>query len=199
MDDHPAQLSAYGYILLIGIVGIVLVCVTMLLAKVLSPKKPNPIKLSTYECGEETVGSSWTQFNPRFYVIALIFLLFDVELIFIFPWATVFGNKEFIATDARWGWFTLIEMAIFIGILVLGLVYVWKKGYLSWVKATHVVPTTAVHIPASAYEQLNNRSYTIRDYRHRIIEKEEGTSVPQADPAPKPKLGFKPKFKNPNA
>src|SRR5690606_3240 len=198
MDDHPAQLSAYGHILLIGVIGILLVCVTMLLAKVLSPKKPNPIKLSTYECGEEPTGSSWTQFNPRFYVIALIFLLFDVELIFVFPWATVFGNKEFIAADARWGWFTLIEMAIFIVILVLGLVYVWKKGYLNWVKTTHVVPTTDVAIPASVYEQLNNKTYPIRDYK-RIAEEEESQPVSQADPAPKPKLGFRPKSKSPKA
>src|SRR5690606_37517302 len=96
MDDHPTQLSAYGNILLIGIIGVLLVSVTMLLAKVLAPNKPNPIKLSTYECGKETTGSAWVQFNPRFYVIALVFLLFDVELIFVFPWATVFGQSELI-------------------------------------------------------------------------------------------------------
>ncbi len=198
MDDHPTQLSAYGYILLIGIVGIVLVSMTILLSKVVSPNKPNPIKLSTYECGEETVGSSWTQFNPRFYIIALIFLLFDVELIFVFPWATVFGNKEFIAADSRWGWLTLVEMAIFIGILILGLVYVWKRGFLNWVKTTHVSPTTNVNIPLSVYEALNNRSYTIRDYRSSIVVQDDSQATSPAEPAPAPKLGFKPKFKKPN-
>ncbi|NGM60307.1 NADH-quinone oxidoreductase subunit A [Sphingobacterium sp. SGG-5] len=196
MDDHPTQLSAYGYILLIGIVGILLVSVTILLSKLVSPRKPNPIKLSTYECGEETVGSSWTQFNPRFYIIALIFLLFDVELIFVFPWATVFGNREFIAADPRWGWLTLVEMAIFIGILILGLVYVWKRGLLNWVKTTHVVPQVDVSIPASVYDALNKRSYAIRDYRA-IADAPDNNPVPSAEPAAKPKLGFRPKFKKP--
>ena len=92
MDD-PAQLTEFGKILLIGVAGILLVLFTFLLGRILSPKKPTPEKLSTYECGEDTVGSAWIQFNPRFYVIALVFLLFDVELIFIFPWATVFGQE----------------------------------------------------------------------------------------------------------
>ncbi|MGH2622894.1 MAG: NADH-quinone oxidoreductase subunit A, partial [Sphingobacterium sp.] len=86
MED-PGQISEYGKILLMAIIGTILVCATILLSRVLSPKNPNPIKLSTYECGEDALGTSWVQFNPRFYVIALVFLLFDVELIFIFPWA----------------------------------------------------------------------------------------------------------------
>src|SRR5690606_39405477 len=112
MDDHPTQLSAYGSILLIGVVGILLVCVTMFMAKLLSPNKPNPIKLSTYECGEETTGSSWVQFNPRFYVIALVFLLFDVELIFVFPWDTVFCHSDLFAADTRRSWITWVAMSI---------------------------------------------------------------------------------------
>ncbi len=197
MDDHPTQLSAYGYILLIGIVGILLVAGTILLSKVVSPRKPNPIKLSTYECGEETVGSSWTQFNPRFYIIALIFLLFDVELIFVFPWATVFGNREFIAADPRWGWLTLVEMAIFIGILILGLVYVWKRGLLNWVRTTHITPQVNVSIPTSVYDALNNKAYTIRDYKSNV-DMSDDSSAPSAEPAAKPQLGFRPKFKKPS-
>ena len=102
MDD-PDQISEYGKILLMAMVGIVLVSGTIFLARVLSPKNPNPIKLSSYECGEDTIGSAWVQINPRFYVIALVFLLFDVELIFIFPWATVFGNAALNMADSRWG------------------------------------------------------------------------------------------------
>lgn len=193
MDD-PGQISEYGKILLMAIIAVVLVSATMFLARILSPKNPNPIKLSTYECGEETTGTSWVQFNPRFYVIALVFLLFDVELIFIFPWATVFGNAEFIAADARWGWFTLIEMAIFLGVLIIGLLYVWKSGDISWIKPTHQKPTVPVGIPASAYDQLNAKTYTIQDYKEQQIE--EVLAEKAASPV---KLGFKPKFKKPSS
>ncbi|MDM1049133.1 NADH-quinone oxidoreductase subunit A [Sphingobacterium hotanense] len=195
MDD-PAQISEYGKILLMAIVGMLLVCATIFLAFVLSPKNPNPVKLSTYECGEESVGTSWIQFNPRFYVIALIFLLFDVELIFIFPWATVFGNADFIAADARWGWFTLVEMAIFIGILIVGLVYVWKSGDISWIKPQHKTPSVAVNIPSSAYDKLNQQTYAVRDYKEPLIEEVE-TVV--STTATAPKIGFKPKFKKPSS
>ena len=195
MDD-PAQISEYGKILLMAIVGMLLVCATIFLAFVLSPKNPNPVKLSTYECGEESVGTSWIQFNPRFYVIALIFLLFDVELIFIFPWATVFGNADFIAADARWGWFTLIEMAIFIGILIVGLIYVWKSGDISWIKPQHKTPSVAVNIPSAAYDKLNQQTYAVRDYKEPLIDEVE-TVV--SSTAAAPKIGFKPKFKKPSS
>lgn len=198
MDDHPTQLSAYGNILLMGVIGIVLLAGLLFLTKVIAPNKPNPIKMSTYECGEEAIGTSWTQFNPRFYIIALVFLLFDVELIFVFPWATVFGNKEFIQIDSRWGWFTLVEMAIFIGILILGLVYVWKRGYLNWIQATHVTPQAEVNIPMSAYQELNSKTYAIRDYKVSALAEVEEASAPTVA-SPKPSLGFKPKFKRPNA
>lgn len=191
MDD-PAQLSEYGKILLLAIVGLILVCGTILLAKFISSKKPNPVKLSTYECGEDAIGTSWVQFNPRFYVIALIFLLFDVELIFVFPWATVFGNVNLIAADSRWGWFTMIEMGIFLGILVVGLVYVWKKGDLKWVRPRVHTPQVSVNIPASAYDNINEKVYEVRDHRLPTITEEE-TKNPEA-PA-KSKLGFKPRFK----
>ena len=193
MDEYPTQLSAYGSILLMGIIGALLVCATIFLAKIISPHKPNPIKLSTYECGEETVGSSWIQFNPRFYVIALVFLLFDVELIFVFPWATVFGNGDLVAVDARWGWFTLIEMGIFLAILVLGLVYVWVRGDLNWIKPNHITPTTDVAIPSTAYDALNKRIYAIRD--HKIANVDVAESKISTAEKPKVSLGFKPRFK----
>lgn len=191
MDD-PAQLSEYGKILLIAIVGIVLVCITILLAKIISPKKPNPEKLSTYECGEEPTGTAWTQINPRFYVIALVFLLFDVELIFVFPWATVFGNAYYIMSDSRWGWFTLIEMAIFIAILVVGLVYVWKRGDIVWIKPTHIKPSVAVGIPAAAYEELNQMTYEIRSSKKDAKVADRKEEIKSAEPV---SLGFRPKFK----
>lgn len=197
MDDHPTQLSAYGSILLMGIIGILLVCVTIFLAKLIAPKKPNSIKESTYECGEETVGSAWIQFNPRFYVIALIFLLFDVELIFIFPWSVVFGNESLIAADNRWGWFTLAEMGIFLSILIIGLIYVWRKGDLNWIKATYKIPSVNVNIPSSAYAQLNNKEYEIRDFRSVKSTVETMDNSLKGNNLANPSVGFKPRFKKP--
>lgn len=190
MDD-PAQLSEYGNILLMAIVGFLLVCGTLFLSKIISPKNPNPEKLSTYECGEESLGSAWVQFNPRFYVIALVFLLFDVELIFVFPWATVFGNTAYIQADARWGWFTLMEMGIFLGVLILGLIFVWRKGDLNWIKAPHVTPTVSVNIPESAYSALNNRVYQAKDHAIEKISDTQTASLPKVKSA----VGYKPLFK----
>ncbi len=115
----------FGTIFLFVIIGAVLLTVALLLAKILSPARPSKNKLSTYECGEEVEGSSWVQFNIRYYVIALIFIIFDVEVLFLFPWAVVYKDL---------GWLAFIEMAIFLLILIVGLIYVWKKGDLDWVK-----------------------------------------------------------------
>ncbi|WP_294184097.1 NADH-quinone oxidoreductase subunit A [uncultured Sphingobacterium sp.] len=196
MDD-PAQLSEYGKILIILLIGALLVCATIFLARLISPKKNNPIKSGTYECGEEPIGSSWVQFNPRFYVIALVFLLFDVELIFIFPWATVFGQSEYIAADERWGWFTMIEMGIFIGVLILGLVFVWKRGDLEWVKPKVSLPKVPVYIPDSAYASLNNKTYQLRDYVAVADETVVGEVVTANEVVSVPKPAFKPRFKKP--
>ncbi len=193
MDD-PAQLTEFGKIFLIGIVGVLLVLFTLLIGKIISPKNPNPEKLSTYECGEDAIGSSWIPFNSRFYVIALVFLLFDVELIFIFPWATVFGRPELIALDPRWGWFTLVEMGIFVGILIVGLVYLWRKGDLEWVKPHAVVPNVAVNIPKSAYSRLNQQHYSIRPFEAAPV---ATADVPNVQEAVAKKPAFKPSFRKP--
>ncbi len=195
MDD-PSQLTAFGQILLIGIVGVVLVLVTLGLGKLISPKNPTAEKLSTYECGEEPTGSPWVQFNSRFYIIALVFLLFDVELIFIFPWATVFGATDLMAADARWGVFTLVEMAIFVGILIVGLVYVWVKGDLDWIKPSPTAPRVAVNIPPQAYERLNRDTYQVKPY-DATAGREEKTETTTASGTQVP--GFKPRFKKPGA
>jgi NADH-quinone oxidoreductase subunit A len=115
----------FGTVFLFVIIGAILLIVALFLAKILSPSKPSKNKLDTYECGEEAEGSAWVKFNIRYYVIALIFIVFDVEILFLFPWAVVF--KEL-------GWLAFIEMAIFLVILIFGLVYVWKKRDLDWVK-----------------------------------------------------------------
>ena len=105
--------------------GIVLVYLPLLIQKLVAPNNPNPDKLATYECGEESEGSAWVQFNIRFYVVALIFLIFDVEVVFLFPWAVVFNDLGMLA---------FVEMAIFLIILLVGLAYVWKRADLDWVK-----------------------------------------------------------------
>jgi NADH-quinone oxidoreductase subunit A len=115
----------FGTVFLFVIIGAVLLVAALFLAKLLSPSKPSKNKMDTYECGEEAEGSAWVQFNIRYYVIALIFIIFDVEVLFLFPWAVVF--KEL-------GWLAFFEMAIFLIILIFGLVYVWKKGDLDWIK-----------------------------------------------------------------
>lgn len=84
---------------------------------------PSPNKTTTYECGEEPVGNAWIQFNMRYYLFALIFVIFDVEVIFLYPWAVTF--KEM-------GLFSFLEMVVFLGVLVIGLAYAWKKGALKW-------------------------------------------------------------------
>ena len=107
---------------------------SMTLGKVLRPDNPNAQKLSTYECGEEAIGSAWIQFNVRFYIIALIFLIFDVEIAVLFPWAVIFKKPGM-------GLLVLAEILIFTGILVVGFVYVWVKGDLEWLKSLGEVRT----------------------------------------------------------
>jgi NADH-quinone oxidoreductase subunit A len=154
MDD-VSQISEFGKILIFLITGIVMILLLFGVNRLLAPRNPNTEKLSTYECGEEPTGNAWLPFNSRFYVIALVFLLFDVEMVFVFPWATVFGNRNIIALDARWGWFSLIEMFIFLGILILGLAYVWVKGDLDWIKPNPTVPDSGTNIPQSLYDKIN--------------------------------------------
>ncbi len=96
----------------------------------LRPANPSRSKLSTYECGEPPSGPAWINFNIRFYLIALVFVIFDVELAFVYPVVTVF--RDWIKNGQ--GGFALAEIALFIGILAVGLVYVWVKGDLEWLK-----------------------------------------------------------------
>jgi NADH-quinone oxidoreductase subunit A len=156
--------SDFGTILLFLIGGAIFVVMGLFTSRLIRPNNPNPEKLTTYESGEEPIGNAWIQFNPRFYVIALIFIIFDVELAFLFPWATVFGRKDLIdATNGTWGWFSLIEMFIFIGVLVLGLAYAWAKGHLDWIKPNPIIPQSRSKIPMDMYQKVNERKYEIKE------------------------------------
>jgi NADH-quinone oxidoreductase subunit A len=95
----------------------------LILARFIAPKKPGPSKQAAYECGLESTGDPWVQFRVQYYVYALLFVIFDVEVVFIYPWALVWKGL---------GPFVFAEMALFIAILAVGLVYAWKKGVLEW-------------------------------------------------------------------
>ncbi len=111
------------YVALFLVVGAVVPTAAIVLSWIVSPKKPNPIKESTYECGMETVGVNWVQFKAQYYIFALVFLVFDVETVFLFPWAVSLGQLPV---------FAVLEGIVFIMILIAGLVYAWRKGMLEW-------------------------------------------------------------------
>lgn len=95
----------------------------IVVARILAPRKPNRIKQETYECGIETVGDTWVQFKVQYYIYALVFLIFDLETVFLYPWAVAFDVLPL---------FAVFEGVLFILILVAGLVYAWRKGALEW-------------------------------------------------------------------
>ena len=115
--------SDWLYIGLFLIVGALVPTAAIVTSSILSPKKPNHIKQSTYECGMETVGENWVQFKAQYYVFALVFLVFDVETVFLFPWAVSLGKLSLYA---------VFEGIVFILILIAGLIYAWRKGMLEW-------------------------------------------------------------------
>ena len=104
-------------------VGLIFATVALFVSKLLRPDRPNPEKLTIYECGEIPIGDTRIQFSIRFYLYAILFVIFDVETIFLYPWAIVFFDI---------GLLGFIEMMIFLGILTLGLAYPWRKGVLKW-------------------------------------------------------------------
>lgn len=193
----PALESSVGiaaYLALFAAVGVVFLFANLLVGRFLRPDNPNPEKMEAYECGEPSIGSSFVQFDLRFYVVALLFIIFDVEVAFFFPWATVFGksttlmdekfavvatadsgepvltkparqlyqelgvldpqlpssaaesgdsrtssaerSEAIIRNGARQlAWFTLTDIVVFFGILLVGFGYVWIRGDLDWVRA----------------------------------------------------------------
>ena len=120
----------YALFAVLVIVGCVLYAVIMIVNRVMRPSVPSPLKLTTYECGVESVGTGWSQMNIRYYVFAFLFVIFDVEAIFLFPWAVIFGDLH--AGTQPSAVFALVAMFLFIGTLLEGLAYAWKKGVLKW-------------------------------------------------------------------
>jgi NADH:ubiquinone oxidoreductase subunit 3 (subunit A) len=128
MPSAPSSadfLTAYSSIAVFLVVIVGFLAFNLVFWKVIRPSRYSEEKLTTYECGENPTGSAWIQFNIRFYVFALIFVVFDVEAVFLFPWAVVFKRLGFMA---------FAEGLVFIAILAVALAYVWRKGDLEWVR-----------------------------------------------------------------
>ncbi len=117
--------QSYSVIGLLALVGVLFVAVAFGAGRLLRPVVPTPEKLLTYECGVDPVGEGWAHTQVRYYVYAFLYVIFAVDSIFLFPWATVFAAPGYGAT-------TLVEMFVFLGFLAVGLLYAWKKGVLAW-------------------------------------------------------------------
>ena len=125
LEDYFRQ---YGLIAIFTVLAILvptgMLLISQMAARVgLRPQNPTPVKLETYECGVETIGGRWNQFNFRYYMFAILFVIFDIEVVFLYPWATKFLRLEI---------FALIEMAVFVAILLVGWAYAWNKRDLEW-------------------------------------------------------------------
>lgn len=121
---YAAELTAALYVALFALVGVAIVLVTLGISRLLAPRRPSPAKLATYECGEIPQQDADVQFNVNYYLFAIMFVIFEVEVAFFFPWAVAF--------DAL-GVYGVISVALFMLLLLDGLVYAWTKGVLKWV------------------------------------------------------------------
>ncbi len=154
-----SYLTAHGTLLLFLLGGLGFVVLGLLVARTLSVRRPNAEKNAIYECGEEALGAAWVPLNVRFYVVALVFVLFDVELIFLLPWATAYARADLLAASGgAWGWFAVAEMGVFVGLLALALAWAWRAGHLNWSKPRPVVPTVPNALPPLAYAALRGRA-----------------------------------------
>lgn len=124
------MLNPYGNIFVFFAAGFVFVFLIMTLVRIVAPRRPNREKNKTYECGEDPVGSGWLNFNARFYLIAILFIVFDIELVLVFPVVARFRD-HLLRGD---GGVVFLELFLFAAVLFLGLVYAWRNGYLEWLR-----------------------------------------------------------------
>jgi len=138
--------------------GLLFVGVGSWVGSLLQPKHPDTEKLQTYESGEEPTGSAWSKFNTRFHIIAIVFALFEVETILLFPWATVWANPVLNeVTGGLWASYTAISTTLFIILLTVGLVYVWSQGHLMSPPPPLSPSSFASHVPKTLYDRVNRR------------------------------------------
>ncbi len=117
------MLDQYAFIGILTVIALLFPAAGLGFAWLIRPKKPGPIKQSIYECGLETFGETWVQFRVQYYIYALVFVVFDIETVFLYPWAVAYNKL---------GLFALVEMVVFLVILAGGLAYAWRKGVLEW-------------------------------------------------------------------
>lgn len=137
----PAHFTA---VLVFIVAAIAFIAVSLLLPRLFRPINPYAEKLSSYECGERPIGSPWIRFNIRFYIIAILFIIFDVEVLFIIPWAVQYRSLL-----GEIGLLVFFEMFVFLLVLGVGLAYCWAKGHLEWVLQDKAVPKSAQTTPQS--------------------------------------------------
>lgn len=130
-DSNPIPLQ-FSAALIFLVVAAGFVAFNLALGALLRPRRPEVAKSKIYECGEPAIGSAWVRYNTRFYMVALVFLVFDVEVAFLFPVAAVL--KWF--TEQGLGLFALLEILVFVAILLVGFVYAWRYGHLDWITAS---------------------------------------------------------------
>jgi NADH-quinone oxidoreductase subunit A len=118
--------DGYAVLALAMVVGVGFVVVALAGNALLRPDRPTPEKSTTYECGLDPVGEGWSQVHLRYYVYAYLYVIFAVDAVYLFPWATVFDSPGF-------GWVTVVEMVVFVGFLAIGILYAWRRNVLRWV------------------------------------------------------------------
>ncbi len=118
-----AYFQQYVFVGALTVAALILAVLPLIVAKFIAPKKPGKSKTAAYECGLESTGDPWMQFRVQYYIYALLFVIFDVEVVFIYPWALIWKSLGLVA---------FVEMALFLAILGVGLAYAWKKGVLEW-------------------------------------------------------------------
>jgi len=132
--------------------GAAFVLLNLAVGAVARPKVPNPEKSAVYECGEPSIGTSWVQFDLRFYIVALVFLIFDVEVALFYPWAVAYGSAATLAEELGIDrnairQVALVDMLFFFGVLLVGFAYLWRFGYLDWVRSAATTSIRADYRP----------------------------------------------------
>jgi NADH-quinone oxidoreductase subunit A len=145
--------------------GAVFVLANLVLGYFARPSIPNPEKATVYECGEPVIGSSWVQFDLRFYIVALVYLIFDVEVALFYPWAVAYGNAPALGdaigmtTSAVRG-VAIVDMLFFFGVLLVGFAYLWRFGYLDWVRSA---ATTSLKVEYQTGVDLRREARVLRE------------------------------------
>ena len=132
--------------------GAAFVWINMFMGSLARPQIPNPEKAAVYECGEPSIGTSWVQFDLRFYIVALVYLIFDVEVALFYPWAVAYGSASAIAQATGMTTFdvrqvAIVDMLFFFGVLMVGFAYLWRFGYLDWVRSAATTSIKADYTP----------------------------------------------------